>query len=751
MHGASTEVTAAEAVATAEAAATAEAVYEGGVLRPKEPLPLDEGTTIRLTWETIPATGVPGAMSARPATSAERGSVRERRLALVLFGLGLAVYLFTRLYAIDRFPIYFFADEAIHSVLAQDLVDRDFKDVQGRAFPLYFEAAGNRWTPLLSVYVHVFTESIAGKSVVVNRATSSLVSLLAAVSVSLILGLVFKARYWWMGGLLLALAPAWFLHSRTGFETVMMSSFFACFLLCYLLYRTRNPRYLFAAVLFGAATFYTYSNGQMIMVAAGALLLLSDLRYHIKHWRTALLAGLLIVALAVPLIRFQKTQPASMTTHLRAISSYWFEAKPLTAKLEQFGKTYLYGLSPQYWFIPNEHDLERHRMKGYGNMALPFLPFFVTGVGLCLWRFRSAPHRDVLLALLATPAGASLVDVGITRVLVFTVPATILVGLGIEATLSFIHKRVPRPLPYTASAAALFVVLAGASLWMLRDALVNGPLWYGDYGLYGMQYGAEQLFQEGVPAVLAENPSNRVMLTSTWANGADTFIRFFLPTAQQPRVQMLSIDYYMDDRRPIDNNTVLVMTPAEYQKAVSSGKFSRVDVERVLPYPDGSPGFYFARIEYSPNFEAILIPEREARVRPIEEPFVLDGQPVTIIHSPFDAGQLADVFDGDVFTLARGMAANPLIFDITFSEPRPVSKLVADFGSMDFVLHASLFAEPEGDSVYYREEYRDRPPDPHIEMPFVGAPEKVARIRLEIEQLDPPKDVHIHVRGLVFE
>jgi len=624
-----------------------------------------------------------------------------------------------------------------------------------------------------------------GKSIVANRATSALASLLAAIAIALILKKVFKTRHWWMGPLLLALSPAWFLHSRTGFETVMMSSFFAAFLLCYLLYRTRNPRYLFAAVVFGAATFYTYSNGQMIMAAAAALLLLSDLPYHVKQWRTVLLALLLVAVLAVPLLRFRATQPESMTTHLRAINSYWFEDKPLSAKLGQFIETYAYGLSPAYWFTPNEHDLVRHRMKGYGNLALPFLPFFLVGVGLCVWRFRSAPHRAVLLAALAAPAGATLVDVSITRVLVFVVPATVLIGLGIETVLAWglrvtaaerteASEKRNRPLtletggfvdrrhsgisgPSMVSVAklavplALIIVLSGASVWMLRDALVNGPGWYSDYGLYGMQWGAKQLFAEAIPEVLAENPDNRVMLTSTWANGADTFIRFFLPAEQRARVQMLNVDYYMSERRALDDNTILVMTPAEYQLAAGSPKFARVDVYRVVNYPNGSPGFYFARLEYSPNFEDLLAPEREARVRPVQGQVVVDGQLVDVEHSPLDVGQLADLFDGEPFTLVRGLAANPLVFDFIFPTAREVKGLVADFGSMDFSLTVRLYGDATGEPVVYTEVYRGQPPDPHVTLSFPAAPEQVGRVRIEIEQLNPPVDVHIHVREFKFE
>jgi len=788
-----------------------EATYAEGVLWPSDLLPLEDGAAVRLTVEPVRASAAVSADDAEaqgPGRAATDTDAHSKRLAWALFAVALGVYLLTRLYALDRFPIYFFADEAVHSVLAEDLIERDFRDVLGRTFPLYFEAAGNRWTPLLSVYVHAVSVALAGKSIIANRATSALVSLLAAAAIALILKKVLKTRHWWMGPLLLALSPAWFLHSRTGFETVMMSSFFAAFLLCYLLYRTRNPRYLFAAVVFGAATFYTYSNGQMIMAAAAALLLLSDLPYHVKQWRTVLLALLLVAVLAVPLLRFRATQPESMTTHLRAINSYWFEDKPLSAKLGQFIETYAYGLSPAYWFTPNEHDLVRHRMKGYGNLALPFLPFFLVGVGLCVWRFRSAPHRAVLLAALASPAGATLVDVSITRVLVFIVPATVLIGLGIETVVAWVlramgsvpsagldpngrlsrrpaqdapvavteateyaggsehvpslphlslrHSSVAGGAPMSSGAhryvaLALLLVLSGASVWMLRDALVNGPGWYSDYGLYGMQWGAKQLFTEVIPEVLAENPDNRVMLTSTWANGADTFIRFFLPVEQRARVQMLNVDYYMSERRALDDNTILVMTPAEYQLAAGSPKFARVDVYRVVNYPNGSPGFYFARLEYSPNFEDLLAPEREARVRPVQGQVAVDGQLVDVEHSPLDVGQLADLFDGEPFTLVRGLAANPLVFDFTFPTLRAVKGLVADFGSMDFSLTVRLYGDATGEPVVYTEVYRGQPPDPHVTLSFPAAPEQVGRVRIEIEQLNPPVDVHIHVREFKFE
>jgi hypothetical protein len=742
------------------------AVYRGGALLPDAPLDLPEESRVRLTVtpEAVSAdAGDTALLGSTVATHAPpRSGLRTRLLTgeWLLFGLSVLVYAFTRLFALARFPIYFFADEATNAVFAEDLISRGFHDAQGNFLPLYFEAAGNRWTPLLSVYVHAISVSLFGKSVLVTRGTSAVVSILGAVAVGLILKWIFKARFWWIGALLMAMAPAWFLHTRTGFETVMMTAFFACFLLCYLLYRTRSPRYLYAALLFGAATFYTYSNGQMIMAAAGTMLALSDIRYHLRHWRTVLIGLLVLAVLMIPLLSFRLNDPGALPQHLRAIDSYWFRSMPLQDKVVRFVDTYTYGLSPAYWFFPNDYDLMRHRMKGYGNLDTLLLPFFLLGVGLCLRRIKSSPCRAVLIAALAAPAGAALVDVSITRVLAFIVPACILAGLGLDWVLEWLVNRLARPRAAgrgisvsnstSVIGVAIFGVLSLASVGMLRDALVNGPLWYTDYGLYGMQYGAEQLFTEAIPAYLTRDPNAMIMMSSTWANGTDTFIRFFLPPEQRGRVQMLNIDHFLDNKSDLTSNMVLVMTPSEYERARTSPKFKQVNVEQIIPYPDGKPGFYFARLAYVDNVDAIFAAERLARQQLVAEPVQIGGQAVTVRHSQFEAGSARDLFDGDPFTLVRGREANPLIIELAFSKARAIQGLSATFGTMDFELTAQLFAPGATAPITYTQTYRNLPPDPTVNLPFAQAPATVERLRLEIKQLGAGDMAKIHVRELAL-
>lgn len=671
-------------------------------------------------------------------------------LEMALFVVAVAIYLFTRLWSLEQFPIYFFADEATQAILAEDLVARGWRGTDKTFLPVYFEAAGLRWTPVLPVYFHAVSVALFGKSIFVTRATSAIVSVLAALAVSLMLKWVFKARYWWVGALILAATPAWFLHSRTGFETVSMTALYAAFLLSYLLYRTRSPNYLYATLVFGAATFYTYSNAQIIIGAATFFLLISDAPYHWEQIRTqrGLLIGALVVTAIVawPFISFRMRQPEALETHLRAVDSYWFKPVSTTEKLTQFATTYAYGLSPQYWFLPNEKDLARHRMKGYGNLRVEFLPFFFVGVIVCLWKLRSSPHRAVLLAALATPAGAALLDITITRTLAFVVPASILIALGIEWLLDRL-----KAVPYTVLAGGTVTALSAASLFMARDALDNGPLWYRDYGLYGMQYGARQLFEETIPQYLEAHPGTTVLLSPTWANGTDVFVRFFgNPKAPSP-VQITNVDYYLFDQRSLTPNLLFIMTPEEMKRAIGSGKFKPFAPEYVLQYPDGTDGFYFAHLAYVDNIDQLFADERNARRQPVAGSVIIDGQEVQVTYSRFAAGQLSDLFDDDRFSLIRGEEANPLLMDFTFSQPRAITGLIADYGTIDdFTVRVALYAPEGGDPVMYEQTYQRLPNDPRVEMVFDRGPQMVARVYYEIKNNLAGDTAQTHIRGLKF-
>lgn len=730
-----------------------EAIYAGGVLKPDSPLALDDNSRVRLVveagaWPERWGAKLPLALRHWLAATTHLAAWLVSSLSLpgALFTLSLAVYVYTRLYALDLFPIYFFADEANIALLGETVFKNGFRDASGAWLPIYFEGAGLRWTPVLSVYFQGLALSLFGKSVFISRATSALTSVLAVLAVTFILRNIFKVRYWWAGGLILAVAPGWFLHSRTAFETATTTAFYGCFLLFYLLYREKSPRYLFPALVFGAATFYTYSNAQLVMAALAVGLFISDWRYHLRNWRTLVAGALFAVVLALPLIVFQRTHPEALGTHLRAVDSYWFHPIPLQDKIFTYLKNYGYGLSPQYWFFPNTHDLDRHRMDGLGQIHWSVLPFVLVGLIVCLAKLRSSRYRAVLIATLATPVGAAMLDIGIARVLPFVVPASLLAALGLEWLLDRLRR-----IPYDVLAVPLFVGLSIANILLLRTALTQGPFWSSDYGLYGMQFGAKQVFEDAIPELLESDPNLQMRVSSTWANGTDNFVRFFLTPEQWSHVQMLNVDYFTFEKRALDQNTMLVMTPNEYETARTSPKFKAVDVARIIPYPDGQPGFYFARLEYADNVDALFTAEREERRKPVGEAFELNGQVVTITHSRLDAGSLKELFDGDTFTLVRGLEANPLVFDVAFLAPQKIPSLQLTLGAMaDFTLTLYVYPPGSDQPVKYEQQFVGLPDDPQVDFPLTRGPGDIIRLRMEIKNNLSGDTAQIHVREIVF-
>lgn len=733
------------------AQARVEGVYRDGVVYPAEPLDLPDGASV---WVTVDVRAVEDtAVSPQPASSPSLPRpIWRQHMGWILFSLSLLVYVLTRFWRIADYPIYFFSDEAIQALSASDLIRNGFRDPEGQLLPAYFKNY-QVYNLSLSVYLQLLPVYLWGMSVPLTRGVSALVSVLGVTAVSLTLKSAFHARYWWTAVLLMAAMPAWFLHSRTAFETVLMVSFYALFLYFYLLYRYRNPRFLYAAMVFAAASFYAYSNGQAIIGLLVLFLALSDWRYHWqlarrvwleRRWGVVTTVILLALLLIFPYLRFRYTYPTDLAYHLRTLDSYWFKQDlTLAQKVGQFTQRYVYGLSPGYWFWPNSHDLERHRMVGYfGHLRPETLPLLLLGLVISLRRWRDSAHRALLLALLAVPVGAANVDIAITRVLALVVPAAILMVLGLDWLLTRLKEKWQ-----VMVGTAVFLILSWTSVGLLVDALNRGPLWFPNYGMFGMQYGATQLF-DIIPEYLEADSQTLVLLTPTWANGTDLFPRFFLSPEEQFRVQTLNVDGFILDKQFLSDDMLFIMTPEEYARAQQSGKFQDSAIERVFEYPDGSPGFYFARLAYVDNVDEIFAAERAARQQPVDDMAIINGQGVAVRHSRLDSGSLASMFDNDTFTLGRVMEANPAFVGLTFAEPWALRGLAADFGTMDFALTVSLWAPGADEPVVYREEFRGLEADPHVELLFDRGPAKVSKMHVEVHDLNAGDTAKIHIREL---
>ena len=661
-------------------------------------------------------------------------------LPQALFTLAILLYLATRFTGLQEYPIYFFTDEAVHTVIAADMVENGF-EYEGVFLPSYFRNV-RKFNLSASVYAQVIPYLLFGKSVLVTRGTSVLFTLIAAAAVALMVKNALQLPYWWSATLLLSITPAWFLHSRTAFETVLATAFYAGFLYAYTLYRTRSPRYLYLALVFAALAFYAYVSAQAVVVFTALLLLVVDFRYHWKHRDTGLRGVGLLVLLALPYLRFYLSYPNFIRENLSETGSYWLESLPLSQKLARYLLEYARGLSPVYWYWPGNWEHPRHMMPGYGNILLGTLPFFLLGLYFALRNYRDPAWRTVLIGLLTPPVGAAAFDIGVTRVLFFVVPAAVLAAAGVSKALSWLEQRW---LDRAKWSWAAFALLAAVNVGMSYDALTNGPTWNTSYGMYGMQYGAPQVLTR-LETYMNANPNAEIILSSDWANGVDVLARFFL--SRPFDVTIRSPDDYLNEVIPLTGNTLFVVSIDEYYRLRESGKF-RIEELDTLPYPNGQPGFYFLHLQYTDDIEEILAAEREDRRALVEGEALFEGQPLLVRHSKLDMGEIGNIFDGDADTLIRTAEANPAVLEFTLPEPRRLNGMFITTGAIEARVTVYLSPEPGAEPIEITRFVRATVQTPFVLVDFSQT--VTAQVfRVEIENLQDPEPANVHIYEIEF-
>ena len=220
----------------------------------------------------------------------------------------------------------------------------------------------------------------------------------------------------------------------------------------------------------------------------------------------------------------------------------------------------------------------------------------------------------------------------------------------------------------------------------------TGPHGTTDYGLEGMQYGSQQVFTRAAE-IAREQPETTVLVSSTWANGSDVLLRFFADGL--PNLRMGNINAFALEYRPLDRNTLFVMTQDDVDFIDESDKFTDVTIEEVIPYPDGSPGFYFVRLAYVDDIEAILEAEKQARQTLLTEELTIHGQTIQVEYPMLDINEIQQAFDGDRTTLIRTLEANPLRLVLTFPEKTELSGVTLVIGGTPSRMTVTAFSDGE--------------------------------------------------------
>lgn len=502
-----------------------------------------------------------------------------------LFFLSLLIYLFTHLIKLEDFPIYFFCDEAIQAVRASELIKNSFRDESGQFLPPFFRNFFN-YNLGFSVYANIPGVLFFGKKIWAVRGTTVVISFVGAIYTSLILKNIFKIDNYWASVLFLCSSSIFFLHSRTGFETAIASSLYASFLYYYLLFRTKNPKYFFLSLAFAAVSFYSYGGMWPVIGTSFLLFFLLDFFYFLKQWKVFLVGIILVFLFFFPFLNFQLKKEKLLFYHLNRYGSYLVLGNSNIDKLQNFLENYKISFSPKWLFYPNETHHPRHSLKNYGYFPLWTTPFLLIGLTYLLARLKKPEARIILTSLLISPLGGVVVNPAPTRNLPMSIPFSILFGLSFFLVDFLKNKFWSIKTILSFFTLTLFLVIFGYCLFMTGDALKNGPTWFNDYGLYGMQYGSKQLYTKINQAL---DKYNFAFGPTEYTNGAEIFPIFFLSEDKQKRFKFG--DEFCSQEF-IGKENIFFLTKGKFEVLKKCNLPMKIEIKDIIFAPDGQELFY---------------------------------------------------------------------------------------------------------------------------------------------------------------
>ncbi|HNT54800.1 MAG TPA: hypothetical protein PKG95_08825, partial [Anaerolineaceae bacterium] len=128
----------------------------------------------------------------------------------------------------------------------------------------------------------------------------------------------------------------------------------------------------------------------------------------------------------------------------------------------------------------------------------------------------------------------------------------------------------------------------------------------------------------------------------------------------------------------------------------------------------------------------------------VSDTIEIDGKPVAVQYSRLDMGSLAALFDGDVVSVSRGEAANPLQVILTFDEPRPLSGVALTVGGQPTRVTVTATVEGLPEPVIFSGEVQFSTETQLIDLPF-EVMLSVNRLEIEILSINDVEPTHVHI------
>ena len=665
-----------------------------------------------------------------------RAALRSERLYA---GFGLLLAAAVLLLGLTRFPAQVTPDEVYPSLRAVELIRNGFKGEDGALLPAFVRGS----TPYglgTGVYLQVLPQLFRPNTLTWIRACNVLLGFLAGLLMAAWLRFGLRLRYSWVLLPLLAGIPAWFYFSRTGLDITLAASLLIAALGCYGFYRSGRAGFIYSAVALAMLAFYAAPATRLAVPTAVLLLTLLDWQYHRSHWRLLGRALGLAAALCLPLIIFLLRQPDGITLELAASGSYLVSNISIWQKVGQFFLALLNTVDPIAWLVVNPDLPVVYRTGPYPPFPLLLAPFTIWGGWLAVQRFHRPEYRLLWIGLLSTGVGAAPFGGNLSHILPAVPLLAVFAVIGLHAGLDWLTQRWQK-MPGWLPGPVLLLVAGGGSLILLFSALTGSRSWPQDYSREGLQFGAPQIYGAAL-AYSDSQPRQKVLVWPEWSTDPDALRRFFAPYHLE-RIQNGFLDPYLYRRDPAIGQYAFLLPASQYVQIQSSGRFDIVPIESI-PYPNGQPAFALVELAYTPLFEQILAQESAERSALVSGEVKLGSETVTVRYSTLDIGVPANLFDNSRVSLVRTAAANPLVVELIFPQPRRLQGVLLLLGAEPIKITAILNPGEGGKPLIYSLQSKASDTMKEVQVDFNGA-HLVSSLRLEVLDEEAGEPAHVHL------
>lgn len=572
-----------------------------------------------------------------------------------MLGVALCGYLIVTFWNLAGFPPYFFCDESIVGIDARSMWEAG-RDHRGRPWPILFHGLGE-YALSLSVYLQIPFVALLGLDEVAVRARAAALSLVGVFSVAAIFSVARGVARAWLIPICLASSTFWYIHSRTGFEYMDAAAFYFSAVAAFL-YASRSATrrwYVIAGLAFGLC-FYAYTPARgWVASLLGSLALLAIVDRRVS-WRGLLITCGSCGVVLLPFVWLQYAHPEITMQRFQAIRGERIYTLPLAQVLQQTALNYASVLNPYYWFFRVENLHPRHSLPGFTLIPLWLLPLWVVGTLNVVWGWKILANRIMLLVILTAPVTAALFEISTARCFPVGVGYVFLCACGTE----FLLRRLPHALSLV-SGLAMSLYVGWLFVYTQTKALYSYPF----YGMYGIQYGARQLYDWVRERTKTERD---IRVINATFNSGETHRYFYLSPEQRAKVAIIEPLYICQGRDEWSDSTLFIF-PALWFESVQKGTcppFERELVD-VIRDPRGEPLYEAIRLKHSPAVTEWFENVKKERLQLKVDEVVVNGMKASFEHTKIAWGSIEGFFDGDSGTRARTDDINPGIFALRFA------------------------------------------------------------------------------------